>query len=328
ESQPPELSDFFFVDFEDGTVPGSWQVGDDWVIANGVITTERSDAEIIIPGLWGNFSLFARLRHQGQSVVQFRLREGEYGYYLIAIGDSAIRVFWQPTTEETEQIGEAGIELANNSYDLALNLNRNILDISVNESSVLKLYTITQVSNGSLRLIKFGGGTLALENLTVGPAFTGLDAATTASSPDSGTVPTPPGEDILLKLEISTGSDWTNLEILNSEIVRDARITATDGAFTNHTAAPDLIAMNQTLANAEAGKTLTLQVDLWIDANAKADKLDMILKKGDIGLATLRFYRQPDAGDVLIQEITHDFPEGGPTGLNALPFSIPLNKTP
>jgi len=125
-----------------------------------------------------------------------------------------------------------------------------------------------------------------------------------------------------LRVEISTSSDWTNLEILNSEIVREAKITAAVGTFTNHTAAPDLIAMNQTLENAQAGKTITLGVDLSIQATANADELEMILKKGDIGLATLRFYRLSDAGEVLIQEITHDFPEGGPSGLNDLSFSI------
>jgi hypothetical protein len=127
-----------------------------------------------------------------------------------------------------------------------------------------------------------------------------------------------------LRLEISTSSDWTNLEIQNSDIVSDARIAATEGVFTNHTAAPELVAMNQTLANAEAGKTITLQVELRVDAAANADALDMILQKGDIGVATLRFYRESDGGDVLIQEISHDFPAGGPTGLNELAFSIPL----
>jgi hypothetical protein len=127
-----------------------------------------------------------------------------------------------------------------------------------------------------------------------------------------------------LRVEISTGSDWTNLEILNSEIVRAAIITAPDGEFTNHTAAPDLIAMNQTLENAKAGKTIKLQVDLYIDASANADKLEMILKKGSIGLATLRFYEHSSTGDTLIKEITHYLVEGDTSGLNALPFSIPL----
>ena len=82
--------------------------------------------------------------------------------------------------------------------------------------------------------------------------------------------------------------------------------------------------MNQTLANAEAGKTITLQVELRVDAAANADALDMILQKGDIGVATLRFFRESDGGDVLVKEITHDFPPGGPTGLNELAFSVPL----
>ena len=134
------------------------------------------------------------------------------------------------------------------------------------------------------------------------------------------------GEDILLKLEITSGADWTNLEILNSEIVRRIEITAVDGTFTNHSAAPNLIAMNQTLGNAQAGKTITLHVDLIIDANT--DTLEMILKKGSIGLATLRFYKLSAVGNTLIQDVTHYLVNGDTSGLNALPFSIPLNNTP
>lgn len=135
---------------------------------------------------------------------------------------------------------------------------------------------------------------------------------------------TRPATKSVMRVHISTSSDWTNLTILNSEVVPEATITSTDGVFTNHTAAPELIAMNQTLESAEAGKTITLQVKLQVDATSGADKLDMILQKGDIGVATLRFYRESDAGDVLVRELTHDFPAGGPTGLNELAFSVPL----
>ena len=146
-----------------------------------------------------------------------------------------------------------------------------------------------------------------------------------AAPPSSTIAAASDGETVFpLRIEISTSSDWTNLEIQNSYIVSDARIAATEGVFTNHTAAPDLVAMNQTLANAEAGKTITLQVELRVDAAANADALDMILQKGDIGVATLRFFRESDGGDVLVKEITHDFPPGGPTGLNELAFSVPL----
>ena len=154
-------------------------------------------------------------------------------------------------------------------------------------------------------------------------------ATMTATIPTPIASPTPStagnsGADHRLRVEISTSSDWTNLEILNPDAVRDARITSTDGVFTNHTAAPELVAMNQTLANAAAGKTITLQVELRIDAGASADKLDMVLGKGDIGVATLRFYKETVDGDVLVKEIAHDFPPGGPTGLNELAFSVPL----
>ena len=136
--------------------------------------------------------------------------------------------------------------------------------------------------------------------------------------------PTTTKSEYQLRVEITTGADWTNLEILNPEIVREAIITATDGAFTNHTAAPDLIAMNQTLENAQAGKTITLQVDLYIEAGPNADELEMVLQKGSIGLATLRFYEHSSTGDTLIKEVTHYLVEDDTSGLNALPFSIPF----
>jgi hypothetical protein len=71
---------------------------------------------------------------------------------------------------------------------------------------------------------------------------------------------------------------------------------------------------------------VTAHVELYLDAAAGADTLEMILKKGSIGLVTLRFYKQSDAGDVLIQEIDHDLVDGETGKFNALQFSIPLEE--
>ena len=134
-------------------------------------------------------------------------------------------------------------------------------------------------------------------------------------------------EDLLLKLEIISGADWTSLEILNSEILRRTEITSVEGAFTNYSAAPDFIAMNQSLGDAQAGRTITLQVDLVIDTTVDTDKLEVIFKKGNLNTATLRFYKVENGGKVLIQEVSHSLTSGDGSGQNPLRFSVPLDST-
>ena len=135
------------------------------------------------------------------------------------------------------------------------------------------------------------------------------------------------GQDLLLKLEIISGADWISLEILNPEILRRAEITSVDGALTNYSAAPDFIAMNQSLADAQAGRTITLKVDLVINATVDADKLEMVLKKGSLNIAKLIFYKVENGGQVLIQEVSHSLTSDDSSGQNPLRFSIPLNST-
>lgn len=134
--------------------------------------------------------------------------------------------------------------------------------------------------------------------------------------------------DILLKLEINTGADWTNLEILNPEIVHKVEITAAEGEFTNRSAAANIIAMNQTLENARAGKTITLHVEIYIDETAVGDQLKMKLQKGSIGWATLKFYQRSNGADTLIREVSHYLVNGDTSGMNPLLFSVPLNNAP
>ena len=135
------------------------------------------------------------------------------------------------------------------------------------------------------------------------------------------------GQDLVLNLEITSGADWTSLEILNPEVIRKVEISSVDGPLTNYSATPNFISMNQLLADARAGRRITLQVNFVIDGTFEANKMEMILKKGSINNTVLKFYRVVDGvRQVLIQEIDHSLTRNDNSGENPMQFSIPLDS--
>jgi hypothetical protein len=136
------------------------------------------------------------------------------------------------------------------------------------------------------------------------------------------------GNNILLKVEIITGADWTNLEILNPEVVRRAEITNAEGDITNRSASPSLIVLNQPWENAKNGKTITCLIELDLDGASTENQLRITLKKGSIGWASVKFYQRLNGEEIFLKEIKHFLTEGDSSGLNPLSFSIPINRTP
>ena len=134
-----------------------------------------------------------------------------------------------------------------------------------------------------------------------------------------------PGEDISdyfrLHLEITTGGDWNTLEILNSEVINSIEVISRDGVFTHLSAETNAISLNQSLEDAQAGKTISVHVKILLDPAVGFDTLELILEKGSIGTANLRFYTVTDGIETTIKEISHYVTNDG-TGRNPLEISL------
>jgi hypothetical protein len=75
------------------------------------------------------------------------------------------------------------------------------------------------------------------------------------------------------------------------------------------------------LEDAQAGKTITTQVEILLDPVVKFETFELILKQGSIGNANLRFYTVPDVVEYTIQEINHYDTNDG-TGTNPPEISL------
>jgi len=184
EGEFEPLSDFFIARLDEG-VPQSWGASEDWKIEDSILKSTVADSEITISGLWGNYSLFARLRYEGQGTAQFRLRDDQFGHYLIELGPDNIVISWRPAEGGAEQFGETGSGLTPEWHDLAIRLDQNVFELGVDDVTVIKLYDFEKNASGSLALRNAGEGTLQMESLSVGPASVGPGAVSPTPAPTS-----------------------------------------------------------------------------------------------------------------------------------------------
>lgn len=106
-------------------------------------------------------------------------------------------------------------------------------------------------------------------------------------------------------LEFTTGGDWNSLTFLNPDVIYNIRVLSTKGEFTNLSVTPSVIMMNQSLEDARAGKQVTMVAEVYLNPAAGFDTLEILLEKGSIGTATLRFYTMVDGVETTVLEVNH-----------------------
>jgi hypothetical protein len=129
----------------------------------------------------------------------------------------------------------------------------------------------------------------------------------------------------LIHLEFTTSANWNLLKFVNSDVIHSIEVVSTDGDLTRFSANADAFDINQTLEDAQAGKSIFTHVIIFLDPDAGYDTLEMILTKGSIGTATLRFFCVSDGNEITIREIRHSLTNDG-TGTNPLEISLPLDQ--
>jgi len=130
-----------------------------------------------------------------------------------------------------------------------------------------------------------------------------------------------------LRIDYSTTSDWTTLDIESAANILTLRLMSVKGAPTNADARADRLALNQPLSAAQAGGEVGITVDYALAPEALDQPLNFLLKKGAYKGSVVRFYHEAQ----LIREISHQVTVQGDTATNALRFSLDLSalkKTP
>lgn len=111
---------------------------------------------------------------------------------------------------------------------------------------------------------------------------------TKTPKPTSTSTPIP--EIYTLRIEFSTTSDWSNLQILDGSSILDVRLVDKQGDLTDFYANKFILGVSQTLADAEALKEVSITVDLDISGNATNGSIPFLLQKGDFNDTDVRFY--------------------------------------
>ncbi|MEK7405329.1 MAG: glycoside hydrolase family 99-like domain-containing protein [Acidobacteriota bacterium] len=133
-----------------------------------------------------------------------------------------------------------------------------------------------------------------------------------------------------LRIEYTTNSDWTTLDLRNPGGVLTMRRMSVTGQPTRVGTQVERLALNQPLSAAQAGQTVGVTVDYALWAAAVDEPLQFLLQKGSQNGAIVRAFALAGGEARLLQEVSHQRVVGT-EGRNPLEFSIdlgPLKASP
>ena len=128
-----------------------------------------------------------------------------------------------------------------------------------------------------------------------------------------------------LRLEYTTTSDWTTLDVLNPAGILSSRLMETLGQPTRASAGLPQLALNQPLDSARGGATAGVVVDLAVAPEAAGEPLRFLLQKGSVNGSVVRLWLVRESGLDPIESVEHRKVVPDSAGKNPLEFSIDLS---
>jgi hypothetical protein len=128
-----------------------------------------------------------------------------------------------------------------------------------------------------------------------------------------------------LRLEYTVTSDWSSLDLLNPEQILSVQVVEVNGKPTSFETKLARLSLNQPLADARDGKSVSLTIDYAIEAAAISQRLNFHLQKGGINGSSVQIYNVSGDKLVLIQNIDHQGPVKNDPEKNPLDFSVDLS---
>jgi hypothetical protein len=129
-----------------------------------------------------------------------------------------------------------------------------------------------------------------------------------------------------VRVEYTTTSDWSALELLTPESVLTLKEVELIGNPTSHEARIERLALNQPLPAAEAGEEIGMTVEFALAPEAVVKPLEFRLKRGALNASVIRFYDATGEALQLIDTITHDRVIQADPGFNAIEFTLDLSR--
>jgi hypothetical protein len=158
-----------------------------------------------------------------------------------------------------------------------------------------------------------------------------LAPATATAPPPAATSALPPTLDewvsfFHLRIELTTSSDWTTLELLNPDNVLTIRQLNTLWAPAEATAEFAMLSLGQPLSAAEASNRVAMTVDYAVAPQVLDQPLNFLLQKGALNGSTVRIYNLIGETTGLLLEVEHQSDVIGNTDTNPLTFSLDLSR--
>jgi predicted amidohydrolase YtcJ len=153
------------------------------------------------------------------------------------------------------------------------------------------------------------------------PGAAGLCPDTGVAAATAGSTVTPePGQEKVIRLRMTTTSDWTDLFLVSGAVWEDAVLLTTSGRDIRVDISDNRISMGQPLAQAEAGESVEATYELRFRAAGDGGPLVFRIDRGNLGATTVELYRESGPEWVLIEDFTWDgISEGG----NSADFEVP-----
>jgi glycoprotein endo-alpha-1,2-mannosidase len=130
-------------------------------------------------------------------------------------------------------------------------------------------------------------------------------------------------ESIRVRIQITTTSDWTTLNIVNGGAwLRPEMISSSPGSTFVGMEAGDRLALMQPLADAERGTQVQMTWDLFLSGLDPAGSLTLAIERGSIGKTTVTIYNYLGGTPVEIKTFRW---AGITSDRNSLPVTIPAS---
>lgn len=129
-----------------------------------------------------------------------------------------------------------------------------------------------------------------------------------------------------LRVELTTSSDWTTLELLNPENVLSVRQLNTVWAPDDTAVEFSTLRLGQSLAAAEASTRVAMTTDYAIAPAALDQPLNFLLQKGALNSSTVRIYNLIGETTSLLLEVEHQSVVASDPDTNPLAFSLDLER--
>ena len=125
-----------------------------------------------------------------------------------------------------------------------------------------------------------------------------------------------------LRVEFSTRSDWSTLDLPATAHFLTGRLMEVTGSPQHAGGSTSRLELNQPLADAEAGVQVGMTYDLALDASTSGQALDFLLQKGAIGGSVVRVWLVQTDGSLLLGEVSHQGVVENNPGYNPRAFTI------